>query len=285
MLAQVHLGIRSHWKWYCVPLLFGMVQGYLFFWQLALWSQYTPEIFYGSFGDMIMYVFRGMEEYVPHNMQQFQVPVTYLLINIGVAVFVGNQTARDLEDFGKLQLLRYHNRTVWWLGKCLWCVVHILIFYGMLYMGLLFAMFANIRHLELSGIRDIFQIHTYIYNNVFYCQMPMTNSVGTVLLIAVLMPMVTSIALSFLQMCLEMLLSPSVVMVLLMGIDVLSAFFMKWCWLGNYMMIFRYNFINPNGVCWQLGLEIDVCVAVLAIFIGNILFGRYDVMPRMKEYV
>ena len=56
--------------------------------------------------------------------------------------------------------------------------------------------------------------------------------------------------------------------------------FMKGCWLGNYMMLYRMKPVNANGVDWQTGILINLLVIAAKHNGGGISFGRYDVLNK-----
>ena len=94
----------------------------------------------------------------------------------------------------------------------------------------------------------------------------------------IILPVVTSIAISLLQMTMEFIVLPSVSFIVVMVIYISSAFYMKWFMPGNYMMAYRMIPVNSDGISFGISLIFDIGISVVSVFVGYMCFRKYDVI-------
>jgi len=64
------------------------------------------------------------------------------------------------------------------------------------------------------------------------------------------------------------------------AIYIFSAFYMKWFMIGSYLMMYRTDFINPNGMHLGKALVVNVCIIIISILTGYLYFRRHDVLDK-----
>lgn len=278
--AELKQGIVRRWYLYILPFALGAVSTAVFLNRYALLEAWTGELREASFGDCFAYIFRGMQEYIPNQHQPFEVPVLFLLINILLAVLIGGYAAGELHGTGLNKLVRCRRRSDWWICKCIWNVINVLGYYAALIAGAVTAAFiASVKPggaAFFSGIAP----HKEVVVKLLFCENPDNLNEKMLCCMVFVLPVLTSMAVSLFQMTIELILQPWVSFMVLMANCVFSAFFMKGCWLGNYMMLYRMKPVNANGVDWQTGILINLLVIAASITAGVFLFGRYDVLNK-----
>jgi len=59
---------------------------------------------------------------------------------------------------------------------------------------------------------------------------------------------------------------------------IMSAYYMKWFMLGNYLMVYRNALINSNGVCFRTSIVIDMILLIFSVISGYIYFRKYEII-------
>lgn len=278
--AELKQGIVRRWYLYILPFALGAVSTAVFLNRYALLEAWTGELRAASFGDCFAYIFRGMQEYIPNQHQPFEVPVLFLLINILLAVLIGGYAAGELHGTGLNKLVRCRRRSDWWICKCIWNVISVLGYYAALIAGAVTAAFVDSVKPGGAAFFSGIAPHKEVVVKLLFCEIPDKLNDKMLCCMVFVLPVLTSMAVSLFQMTIEFILQPWVSFMVLMANCVFSAFFMKGCWLGNYMMLYRMKPVNANGVDWQTGILINLLVIAASITAGVFLFGRYDVLNK-----
>lgn len=258
--AELKQGIVRRWYLYILPFALGVVSTAAFLNRYALLEAWTGELRAASFGDCFAYIFRGMQEYIPNQHQPFEVPVLFLLINILLAVLIGGYAAGELHGTGLNKLVRCQRRSDWWICKCIWNVISVLGYYAALIAGAVTAAFIVSVKPDGAAFFSGIAPHKEVVVKLLFCENPDKLNEKMLCCMVFVLPVLTSMAVSLFQMTIELILQPWVSFMVLMTNCVFSAFFMKGCWLGNYMMLYRMKPVNANGVDWQTGILINLLV-------------------------
>jgi hypothetical protein len=64
--------------------------------------------------------------------------------------------------------------------------------------------------------------------------------------------------------------------VLLAALLVVSAYFVSPFLLGNYLMMYRYDLLNPQGISFLPGVIVAVVFSAAAYFVGSMRLTRFD---------
>lgn len=261
--------------YYVIPLIASaiMTESY-FLWQDSI-NRYWEYGYQASFGDALMYVFKGIREFHPNVDTEFRVPVAYLTVAIIVTLFIGGRALKDLSGYGLNRLLRYESRARWWLGKCLWnagCIIRI---YLALFAGVIMVCLIHIKDMDSAGWLGI---HGDIINRMFEGEAEGEPDVRLLMVMILVLPFLTSMAVSMCQMVLDFFTQPAVSFICVMAVYITSVFYMNGYMPGNYAMVFRYNQINPDGVQLMTGVVFNVAVIVAAVVAGYIRFRKYNIL-------
>ena len=258
-----------------IPIIVAMVisEGY-FMWQESLIRFWNYE-YSGSLGDCLMYMFKGIREFQPLTDKEFIVPVVYLTINIIIAIFISGHAVKDLRGYGMSRLMRYGSRRRWWQSACAWNILCVLKYYACFYAGA--AIMCAVHYRDLDSASPV-MIHEDIINSMFSGEAEGTIHTGLLLLMIVLLPVLTTMAMSLFQMALELYVFPSVSFICVLSVYIMSVFYMKPFMPGNYMMVYRMNQINPDGVGLMTGVLLDIAIIIVSIVVGYVGLKKRDII-------
>lgn len=266
-------GILFQWKKYLfAALVFAFVSGV--FYTLAHASAQVGEVHsIPTMLDALIYIFRGMEVYVPIPGKPFEVPGIWLLVNLFLAFILVSYPSKDLNEYGQHMLLRARSRLQWWTAKCIWNSCCVLAFYLVGYAVILLftAIFGKVSF-EMSA--DICSLLSKFHvNQSGYC-----NLILTVLVL----PLLTSLSLSLLQMTLEFIVKPILSYAIILMLLVASAYYYTPFLLGNESMLLRSRVAMQNGIPFYLAVAIDCTVILIAPMIGYLFFHKSDILEKTQ---
>lgn len=272
--ADLKHGIAEGYLRYVIVFVISVVLSNDFFQRMASSIQ-RGGIENVSFAEGLLSFFEGMDEYISGANSFFEIPVSFLLINIFLAFIIGDYATKDIYGFGKLTLVRSKTRWSWWNSKVLWCIASVLLFYLVIYAGVAFMYLVRI------GIPKtaLFEVREEVMRMIIPAGYQ-PGDMNILLWTVILLPVCTSIAVSMLQVTLAFLTSPIISYVITLAIFVFSAYFMKWFLVGNYLMIYRSSIINENGIVFRQALITDAVLFGAAFVGGYLYFRRFDVLSK-----
>lgn len=223
-----------------------------------------------SLGDYIFHFFKGMEVYHPTASERFQIPSIYLLFHLFISFIVARYPLSDLSGYGKQILMRGRSRVKWLLSKYAWAVLTVCVCYCIVFF-LAFAFSLVTGNLSLRLTPSLIQRYFGVDTSVL--------TAGRLILIGFLIPVMVSIALSFLELTLSIYARPLWGFMAITVLLAVSAYYCHPLLPGNYLMIFRSQFANPaEGVAWQAGLAGAWGLTVACVLAGIFRIRRYDVL-------
>lgn len=209
--------------------------------------------------DCISGYFRGIiEASRMKQVQSFRIPIEWFLFHIGYLFFVVRYPVQDYTKRGYQFLIRSGNKGIWWLSKCLW-VIGTAVGYCFLFYSITFLW--N----QLLGREIIWQQSDrwgFALGNY---------SIGKIIWLLFGIPILVSIALSTFTLFLSFFWSQAGAVIGTITILIASAYW-KHPWLiGNYTMLYRYDFAEGK---WeeQLFYGTIICIGI-PILCG--LFGYF----------
>ena len=93
----------------------------------------------------------------------------------------------------------------------------------------------------------------------------------------VIMPLIASIAISYIQMLISFIAGQIAGYLFVIIIMCISAYYMSPFLLGNSMMALRYVLINPDGITLCSVILFSIILSILVILIGSIYFKKKDI--------
>lgn len=226
-----------------------------------------------SLGDFLFYLYGGMHKYTPSPGNAFRFPIVWMVVFVLIPCILLNYPLSDIYGMGKQILVRSESRRVWWISKCCWNILSTLIYHVILQAtGLLLAFIFGIEisnQIHINFIRMVFEVgHQEIWNRYF---LPFS---------IVMMPVCVSIVLNMFQMMLCLFLKPIfsffLVVIVLLG----SAYMMTPFLLGNYAMVYRYNWMLKEGLSLDTGRTLLLMIYLCSVVVGNVRFKYYDILEK-----
>lgn len=224
-----------------------------------------------TIADMLLYIFRGMREYMPELDYSFDIPITWLLMQVYIAYVIGNYASKDLGGYGQQFLLRSTKKSYWFLSKCVYCLVNILAYYitTFIIVTICSILFGNIS-LELSA--DIGSTMSEIDVTLF-------SSMSFIFHIIVL-PISTSLVVSLVQLLLSLYVKPILSFTFVVSYQALSAYKVSYFLIGNYSMALRCDPFLEDGVNGLFAIIIEIIMIVIIIPFGCITLRKYDYLEK-----
>lgn len=230
-----------------------------------------------SIGDIVLWLFKGTKEFDIAVNNILDIPTAYILPNILIAFIVGNYPFKDLNGFGTAVLVRTRKKMVWWLSKCVWCILSIVTAYTILIAELLFV---GIGSKNISFIPTM-QVCTKIsgFDKVLIEHSANFNEIAIYMLIG---GVLTSIAISMLQVSLSQILSPIIGYISVVALLIAGVFFSFEAVITNGFMVIRNGMYLSGGYDYTMLISIDILLIATAITVGLIHFVRTDIFNKSE---
>lgn len=247
----------------CVDLVFRINGSYMY-------DEIKHDI---TFADFLLYLFCGMPKFVPAKTEAFVFPIRWFLLHM-VLLYGGlYYPYRDLNTLGSSVLPRSGSRYKWWFSKCIWAIFNQLLSYLCIYVTLfVFCL--------LSGEELSLQITSMYINDIMKAESIFDSFSEDLLLIAVVLPFLVTMALCLLQMMLSLFVKPIFSYLVVAVILLASAYMDNLILIGNFAMPIRSCHVIENGYRMQEGCVIVLIIACMAVVIGLLRFRRYDIMSQ-----
>lgn len=228
-----------------------------------------------SITDVLLSIFKGMEEYNPNSKMQFEMPMSYILLNVFLAFIIGNYPMKDLLGFGKNVLVRSKDRASWWMSKCIWNIAAVTSFYGILLIVILIT----------CGIKGNFSVEPTVsictkITGINITQETQYVDIGLLLLTVYVLPILTSLALSMFQMAMAFITSPVISYMIIIAILVGAAFYNNQFLPGNYFMMLRNQTLLENGFHTYIAVIFDSFLFIVSAIAGYLYFRKCDILEK-----
>lgn len=221
-----------------------------------------------SFFEYFIYLFKGIRNYTPIPGQQFEVPILWMIVQVSMALIVYDYPVVNLEKYGIQTIIRAKSRALWWFSKCIWVVASVVLYYAV---GILIILGACMLTGKISFIAD--QEWNMVMNELDVSLITHEQ----LWLICIYIPLMSSIALSLLQLTGSFVLSPVYSFLLLLSYIVISVYYNHSCFMGANSMILRSEFAMPGGNTLSGIVITNIIVMCAAAFGGYIYFRRHDI--------
>lgn len=222
--------------------------------------------------DYIIRIFNGIEPYIPEPSKPFEVPFLWAIPNFYVAFMVANYPTNDLFGFGKHMVLQSKSRVKWYLGKCLWTACTVLGCYLMVYLPpVILSAFTGTLSLRVTDAE------------VMAGSLMADYAAADPALLAfhvLLLPFLTSLALSFIQLFLEFLWKPIFGITAVICILIASAYYTTPFLPSNFSILLRSAYALEGGMSFGLGLTVSLALILSFAGIGAFYFNRYDILDK-----
>ena len=273
LLLDLKKGMLSQWKRYLVCFLAVFGISFLNMFYMGWWITYNdPDntTVLLSLGDSLAALFAGIDFYYPSSGMPFSLPVEWMFIILLALYVTLDYPLADLNTVGQNTLVTSASRSAWWLAKCFWVVISVLIF-------CLIVIVASCLATVCTGGVISFEI---------YSQIPLVLEFNTTSLLAApwdIMPFLFVIpvmisAICLVQLYFSLLLRP----IPGFGLMAIMLFFSAYCsnvlLPGEYLMAARCNLFIIDGYQVTIGFIFGFLLIVWAVLSSLFVFKRRDLL-------
>lgn len=247
----------------------------------------------GTFGDFWLYIFGGMKEYIfdSNDKKAFTFPVVWTIVFLFMLYITLYYPYNDLLGYGQNVLTRSGGRLNWWLSKCLWNFATVLGFFlvGAVTVVVFSAVFGTLStDISEDMYTEVFELgkydgETFQGINLIVDTTPIVwpHYINIELF---LMPFLTAVVISQLQMLLSLWMRPVFSFCAMVGVLVVSAYYVRPFMIGNYAMATRFDKVlsglDGNSVSVTTGIIILSALFVACVVAGAITFRHYDILNK-----
>lgn len=229
-------------------------------------QQYIP-----SFIDYIAYIFKGMKTYVPNETAIFDIPITWFIIQTLICLLVARYPVKDLCTHGTQIIIRAEKKSKWWISKCIWIVLTVVLFYLIGFLAVL-----SVCLLKGGTLTGINHNLNRLANGFDFIGISNIRLVLTLLVL----PVAISIALSMVQMLISFILTPIYSFMIIISLHIITAYYCTPILLGNFSMVLRNNIAVREGLNTNQGFLYSILLIIVSVIIGNIYINRMDLIKK-----
>jgi len=228
----------------------------------------------GGFSDYMMYIYGGMDKYVPDLGDPFVFPVRWTVVFLAVSFITLNYPYTDMQSFGQQILVRTKGRSVWWLSKCGWNILSSLV-YHCLFFCVSFLFCISVQGSFSSEINKdltyaVFQVSR---ESILSSDVPWPS-------VMLILPILISIGINLFQMVLSLFIKPIFSFFSVALLIISSSYLISPYLIGNYAMPVRYDMVVNDGVDIKVGLVAAIALIVISVVTGVIRFHKYDILNK-----
>ena len=229
----------------------------------------------GTTMDMLLYIFKGAApvSVIPGASEKVELPVLWLFL-VGACLLINmDYILNDLAANGQQIIIRCKKRLKWYLSKCIWNILS-----SLLYFALLLASIAVVG--SLSGNKVSISITPDTLAVLFDIWGLETVSSCQAILVGIVMPCATIMALNLLEMTLCLFVKPILSFLVCIGTLVLAIYIDNSFLLGNGAMTIRNIVISPEASTIGMVLLSTIFTIIGCAILGSLRFSRMDILPR-----
>ncbi len=210
----------------------------------------------GSALDVLLYLFKGNREFRKDELEGFEFPFPFMAIMTLVFFFFVYYVYKEWKERSSLTIPRFQDKSIWWISKCLMNVIHVLV---LLVVSLLFVSLVAMLHGSYGLI-----YHSQVFELLEW-QVLQVNQIWIYL--GICMP-VTVLALTQLELYLQLICSPVVGYVIILGLLLISTFYYsKWI-PGDYLILNRTALMREGGITPLQILVVDGIIILVTLILG-----------------
>ena len=235
--------------------------------------------FCGTWMDYMMYCFMGVKPVIyDANGLELTLPSLWFLIVGGCLLFNLDYMLHDLTQAGQQIIIRSKSRCGWYLAKCFWnlcsCIQYILL----AGVSVMFSCLASGAQPSLLNTPEITQA-SFSYEKLMDT---IKLTAGQGLLIAVVVPLISLMAISMLQMMLCLLIKPVLSFLVSMALLMSAVYCNSPLVLGTGAMVIRSNILVADGVSPVLATLVAVSVILISAGAGCLFLNNIDILELVE---
>jgi len=263
-------GILDKWKKYLVMLILSFIITLIFIKNCQIHYLNKSIDSMPGFLDYLMNLFHGMKKFTPDGKSQFNIPVEWMAFHLLIAFSIGNYIMDDLEKCGINIIIRVRSRNKWIISKIIWNVLAVLSFYIVVYIGIVILALIKTGKLQLtlnqSVCSSLFQLNNFDVGQ------------AKCLFAIILLPIISSLAISQMQMFLSLIIKPVISFLIVASILILSAYSMTPYFIANYSMVQRSEIFMKDGIGILTAILVNIIIFSISIVGSIIYFNKKNII-------
>ncbi len=219
--------------------------------------------------DLAVYMFQGMDEYVyVKGGPPFDIPISFLTLSFCFALFACYYAHREWKLRGTVYIPRYESKMYFWISKCIWCILQMILLYLMI--------FVILWGIAAAGGN----ISVLLSRETLACLkgLPLSENSMDYIKYIFGLGLFTAIVLNQIQLTAQMIFSPVIGYILVIAIITSSAYFYRFYMPGNYYMLLRTALFREDGITLQQASLVLGILWIVLVLIGAVIVRKKDVL-------
>ena len=225
-----------------------------------------------TLGDAIVNLFAGRSTYYPSEAEPFVLPATWMTVVLLMLFATLDYPWSDLGSTGSASILACGSRSVWWLAKCAWVVIVILLLCLTVIAACTLAVLA-------TGGSLSFDVSTNVPFYLLFDIYSLKESPWDFVSFAAALPIVLC-ALGLLQLHIALVLRPLPAFGVMAVLLILSAYFTHPLIVGEYLMAARSAVFLVDGLSPTFGVMLCAVFVPWLLVHGTLWFKHSDLIFR-----
>lgn len=219
--------------------------------------------------DLAVYMFQGMDEYVyVKGGPPFDIPISFLTLSFCFALFACYYAHREWKLRGTVYIPRYESKMYFWISKCIWCILQMILLYLMIFV-ILWGIAAAGGNISVLLIRETLACLKGL---------PLSENSMDYIKYIFGLGLFTAIVLNQIQLTAQMIFSPVIGYILIIAIITSSAYFYRFYMPGNYYMLLRTALFREDGITLQQASLVLGILWIVLVLIGAVIVRKKDVL-------
>lgn len=271
ILHDTYQGMRYNSVKFFLAVLIGLIGAVMY---LKMYKLINNNFDGATFLQCLAYTYKG-GKYIPPEMLKdaYTLPALWLCIQIVVGYLVGYYPVDDLHTYGQQILIRSRKRTTWWLSKCIWNMLTVVLTYIIIDATMFIVCFAA--KVDITGGISESDLMGQVFEMFMY-----TGTTRNVIIFVVVMPVIVSIAVSQLQMMLGIICSPMIGFIVVEAWALLATFSVSGLCIHNYGALSHTIICCPSNIKYSTGCVVCLGVALASVIAGGIYFNRSNILAK-----
>ncbi|KXY52264.1 hypothetical protein ACFVXR_30145 [Bacillus thuringiensis] len=217
--------------------------------------------------DLWFLLFEG----VKNNQQSFYIPpFSWLLIQIFLAYLMGDYVFKELKENSFYTLIKSQSRLNWFLGKIIWIIGTVSLFYFTIIIILIFSSFWLDLNFTTWG-----EYSNYTFDSNLT---KLTNPINFFLLF-LLSCFITSLLISIIQVILTLLIKPIYSFCIIVSILLASIYFSSSLLISKYLMAIHFATFFKNGIFEGVNIfTYEIISFIFITFLGYKYFNKMNLI-------
>lgn len=219
--------------------------------------------------DLAVYMFQGMDEYVyVKGGPPFDIPISFLTLSFCFALFACYYAHREWKLRGTVYIPRYESKMYFWISKCIWCILQMILLYLMI--------FVILWGIAAAGGN----ISVLLSRETLACLkgLPLSENSMDYIKYIFGLGLFTAIVLNQIQLTAQMIFSPVIGYILVIAVITSSAYFYRFYMSGNYYMLLRTALFREDGITLQQASLVLGILWIVLVLIGAVIVRKKDVL-------